>query len=126
MWVELTGNPIAEAMITVIAADSATQKARARSSLVICSPTMRISLGPKSIKPAEIPSAPTSITQNGTPTLWDTPPEDTASTMAASGPTALATSFAPWAKDSSAAEQTKGMVNRVLTALRRFSMRTDA
>ena len=87
---------------------------------------MRISLGPKSTKPAPIPTAPTSITQKGTPTLVEMPPEETASTIAARGPTALATSFAPWAKESRAAEQINGMVNKELTALRRFSNRTDA
>ncbi len=46
MCVELTGRPNAEATITVIAADSATQKARIGFILVICSPTMRMRRGP--------------------------------------------------------------------------------
>ena len=46
MCVELTGSPNQEAMMTVSAADSATQKARIGLSLVICSPTILTSLGP--------------------------------------------------------------------------------
>ena len=42
--------------------------------------------------------------------------------MAAKGPTALATSLAPWAKDNSAAAQINGMWKRVRIDLLRFSM----
>lgn len=38
-----------------------------------------------------------------------------ASLIAASGPIAFATSFAPWANDNKAAAKTKGILNKVLT-----------
>jgi hypothetical protein len=50
-------------------------------------------------------------------------PVSAAATIAASGPTALATSLAPWANDSSAVAKISGSTNSVLTSLRRFSSR---
>ena len=126
MWVVLTGSPRPEAASTVMAAASATVKARTRSSLVIFWPTVRTSLGPNRMSPAAMPSAPTTITQVGTTTSVAMSPEDTALTTAASGPTALATSLEPWAKDRSAVEQMSGTVNRLLTDLRVFSSRAEA
>ena len=110
------------AMITVIAAASAMQKARERSSSVISDPTVRISFGPNSARPIEIPSAPITITQSGIAT-FEAPPSAlvSASTTPASGPTALATSLAPWAKLSSAAEMISGTVNSRLTPSRLLS-----
>ena len=93
--------------------------------LVICSPTVRISFGPNSIKPVTIPTAPITMTQRGMPTLPEMSPVSAALTMAASGPTALATSFEPCAKDSRAVEQIKGMVKRLRTDLLRFSITLD-
>ena len=90
MWVELTGKPSCEAISTVIAAARAMQKARVRSSSVISEPTVRISLGPYSARPSEMPSAPTSITHNGIEAFCDTAPPTIASLMPARGPTALA------------------------------------
>ena len=69
IWVVDTGRPSCEATSTVNAADSATQKARIGFILVICSPTMRTMRGPNRNRPRLMPTAPISITQNGTPTL---------------------------------------------------------
>ena len=122
MWVELTGSPSAEAPITVIAAASATLNARVGFIRVICSPTVRTSLAPNSTRPMEMPAAPTSITDSGISAFAVMPPVVTALKIAASGPTALATSLAPWANDNSAAAQISGMVNRLRTDLLRFSI----
>jgi hypothetical protein len=111
VWVELIGRPSQEAMMTVIAAASATQKARIGFSRVICWPTMRISLGPNRTRPTEMPTAPIAMTQSGMADAPVTSSAWTVATMAASGPTALATSLAPCAKDSSAAEQISGTLN---------------
>ncbi|MPN48568.1 hypothetical protein SDC9_196178 [bioreactor metagenome] len=81
--------------MTVTAADMAMQKARIWSSSVISLPTVRISFGPYSVRPSEMPMAPTSMTQSGMPALADSLPWITVSAMAASGPMALATSLAP-------------------------------
>ena len=113
--VELTGRPNLEAMITVMAAATATQNERILSSSVISVPTVRISFGPYRARPIAIPRAPTIITHTGIAALADTPPCNTASLIAASGPTALATSFAPWAKLSIAAAPINGRVNSELT-----------
>src|SRR5690606_39736198 len=51
-----------------------------------------------------------------------TAPSSTASVTAARGPIALATSLAPWAKLSRAAEKIRGRVNRLLTASRVLGM----
>ena len=71
IWVELTGRPKVEAIITVIDADSATQKARTRFSFVIFSPTISIIFGPNNNRPIEIPMAPIARTQKGSVTLAD-------------------------------------------------------
>src|SRR5690554_7221107 len=74
--------------------------------------------GPNSISPTARPRAPTIITHSGILAEVTTPPPARmASLIAASGPTALATSFAPWAKLSRAAAKISGQVNRVLTPL---------
>ena len=88
-------------------------------------PTMRISLGPNRNRPKDRPNAPISITQSGMATASAVPPDPRACTMAASGPTALATSLAPCAKDSSAADTTSGMPNSTLSDLLRFSSPRD-
>ena len=122
MWVELTGSPNWEAMMTVSAADRAIQNARVLSSSVISVPTVLIRRGPNSIRPTARPRAPTSITHKGMDAAVTTAPADSASLMAASGPMALATSFAPWAKLSNAAANISGQVNRVFTPAELFSM----
>ena len=102
-------------MMTVMVADMAMQKARVWSSSVISEPTVRISLGPNRASPRQMPMAPTIITQSG---IWAdllTAPLPSTSAMPASGPTALATSLAPWAKLKSAAANISGMVNITLT-----------
>ena len=63
-----------------------------------------------------IPSAPTAITQIGISTFWAIPPPITASLIAANGPIAFATSFAPCAKLRRAAANIKGIVKRVFTS----------
>ena len=60
-----------------------------------------------------MPTAPLHMTQNGIATLVAIAPEEAAETIAASGPTAFATSFDPWAKDNNAVEQISGIVNNV-------------
>ena len=92
---------------------------------MISDPTRRISFGPNSISPTEMPSAPTTITQTGMPTVEAMSPTSTECTMAASGPTALATSFAPCAKESSAAEATSGSENSLRSERLRFSSPSD-
>ena len=92
---------------------------------VICSPTVRISFGPNSTRPAEIPAAPTSRIHSGSSTLVATVPDVAALTIAARGPTAFATSLAPWAKDNSAAEQIRGIVNSLRRDRLRFSIPSD-
>ena len=94
--------------------------------MVIWLPTMRISFGPKRKSPKEMPKAPITITHIGIETLASNPPNSEAWTIAARGPTALATSLAPWAKLSSAAEKTSGRPNNTLTDLLRFSIPIDA
>ena len=99
IWVELTGNPNVVAIKTVIADDNATQYALGAFNLVIFCPTVFINLGPNNNKPSAIPIAPIVITQSGIETLEATlPPSDNVLTIAAIGPTAFATSFAPCAK----------------------------
>jgi len=122
MCVELTGSPNADAMITVIAALNAMQNARTGLSLVISPPTVLMSFGPNNNKPMEMPTAPTSITHNGMPALVTISPVSATDTIAANGPTAFATSFAPWANDNSAAEKINGTTNSWLTDLLRFSI----
>ena len=82
---------------------------------------MRINFGPNKNRPKEIPNAPMAITQSGIDTASAKPPEAEACTIAASGPTALATSFAPWAKLSKAADTIKGMPKSFFSDLFRFS-----
>ena len=94
-------------------------------SLVISLPTRRMSLGPNSIRPKLMPSAPMAMTQNGMDTESSKRPAWTVWTMAASGPTALATSLAPWANESSAAEHTSGTANSLRTDFLRFSRPWD-
>ena len=66
--------------------------------------------------------APITITHKGMPTVVSMPPVASVPTMAARGPMALATSLAPWANDSSAAEQIRGTTNRLLTWWRSLAM----
>ena len=94
-------------------------------SLVICWPTMLMSFGPNNSRPKEIPSAPTAMTQIGMVTFAATSPIAAVWTMAARGPTALATSFAPCAKESSAAEQIRGIAKSLRKDWFRFSSPTD-
>jgi len=70
--------------------------------------------------------APTAMIQNGTDAVLTISPVDKVLTIAANGPMALATSFAPWANDKSAAAKISGIVNRLLTDRRRFSIPTAA
>jgi len=56
----------------------------------------------------------------GISTFPATLPNSTVCTIAAKGPTALATSFAPCANDSRAAERTSGMANNLLIDLLNF------
>src|SRR5574343_1138763 len=74
-----------------------------------------IKRAPYKAKPTDKPAAPNSMIPPGLAALAVTEPLTMASYMAASGPIALATSLAPWAKLSKAAENTKGQVNRLLT-----------
>ena len=62
-----------------------------------------------------MPMAPTIITHSGIDALDEIPPVVSASLIAASGPTELATSLAPCAKLNRAAAKISGMVNRELT-----------
>src|SRR6056297_3972814 len=82
---------------------------------------MRMSLGPKRKSPKLIPNAPMTMTHVGMATWAEKLPNSAACTMAARGPTALATSFAPWAKLRRAAESTSGIPNSTLSDLLRFS-----
>ena len=93
----------------------AIQKARILSSLVISEPTVRISFGPYNARPKAIPMSPTIITHTGILALLVTPPLIIVSLFAASGPTALATSLAPWAKLKKAAAHIRGRVKRRFT-----------
>ena len=102
------------------------QKARIWSSSVISVPTVRISFGPYSARPMAIPSAPTIITHRGMEAFCAMPPCRMASLIAASGPTALATSLAPCAKLSSAAAKIRGMVNSLLTPALSLDRRSAA
>ena len=77
MCVELTGRANQEAIITVIAAERATQYARSGLSFVICSPTLRINFGPNNNKPKERPNAPIAITHMGIDTFDTTSPSPT-------------------------------------------------
>ena len=72
-----------------------------------------------------MPAAPIIITHRGMVTRASACPSPRASTIAASGPTALATSLAPWAKDSSAAETTSGRANSFFSDFLRFSSPSD-
>jgi hypothetical protein len=72
-----------------------------------------------------MPTAPTAITQSGITTLGATSPSSAVWTIAASGPTALATSLAPWAKDRSAAEKISGRPKSFLSDWLRFSRPRD-
>ena len=72
----------------------------------------------------EIPRAPMAITQNGMGAFEATPSLETASAIAASGPTAFATSFAPCAKLRRAAANIRGMVKSLL--IEGFSFASDA
>lgn len=95
MCVELTGKPRADAMMTVIAVAKAIEKARIGFIRVICWPTVLINFGPNRSKPKLMPKAPINITHVGIKTdvlilsYW------TACKIAATGPIAFATSFAP-------------------------------
>jgi len=94
--VELTGKPKVVAIRTVIAEDKATQYALGAFNLVIFWPTVLINLGPNKSKPKAIPMAPITITHNGIDTFAAIPSLGVnVLTIAASGPTALATSLAP-------------------------------
>ena len=96
MCVELTGNPSVVAIKTVIAEDMATQYALGAFNLVIFWPTVFINLGPNRRSPKEIPTAPINITQKGILTLEAISFVSlNVETIAANGPTALATSLAP-------------------------------
>ena len=88
-------------------------------------PTIRISLGPYKNKPKLMPKAPIIITQFGINALAVMVPISTLCKIAASGPIALATSFAPCANDSKAAEQIKGILNKVLKERFLFSIPSD-
>ena len=66
-----------------------------------------------------------SMTQKGMWTAATTPLRPAVCTMAASGPTAFATSLAPWAKESSAAEITSGRLKSLRSDWLRFSMPSD-
>ena len=63
--------------------------------MVIESPTVRMSFGPNRTRPNEMPIAPISMTQIGTVTVAAIFPSCRLCRIAASGPMALATSFAP-------------------------------
>ncbi len=114
IWVELTGSPSCEATMTVTAAAIAIENARIWSRSVISPPTVRISFGPYNAKPSAIPIAPIKSTHSGMPAVSETPPFKTVSAIAAKGPMALATSFAPCAKLSKAAAKIRGIVNKAL------------
>ena len=72
-----------------------------------------------------MPSAPITMTQRGMATSPAEAPNSDAWTMAARGPTALATSLAPCAKESSAAETMSGRAKSVLSERLRFSSPRD-
>ena len=79
---------------------------------MISEPTVRITFGPNRPSPIAIPSAPTIMTHMGmgAAAVISPVPELTTSTIAANGPTALATSFEPCAKLSKAAAKISGTV----------------
>jgi len=111
-----TGKAKAEAIITVIAADSATQYALIWSNLVISFQTVFINLQPKTAKPTERESAQSNIIQVGIHTFQiDSQVVVTDSYIAANGQIALATSFAQCAKLSKHTAKIKGTLNKVFT-----------
>lgn len=115
IWVELTGSQRADAMITVIAAESATEKALSWLSLVICFPTVCISPAQNTASPMASPTAQRVIIQKGIPTCHHAiAPAFTISFMAASGPIAFATSFAPCAKLRSPTANISGILKSLL------------
>ena len=72
-----------------------------------------------------MPSAPITMTHGGIEMACVKSPDCDAWTMAARGPTAFATSLAPCAKHSNAAETTSGIPNKILSDLLRFSSPSD-
>lgn len=113
--VELTGKPSWLAKITVIAAAKATENALTWFSFVISQPTVAISLLPKIIKPRERPAAHKNIIQKGIETLSVFKPADwIVSLIATNGHIALATSFAPCAKESKATAHISGKLKSLL------------
>lgn len=70
--------------------------------------------------------APIIIIQRGIPALLDIiPPEETVSYIAANGPIAFATSFAPCANERSAAENTRGILKSLLIDFLEFLKRPE-
>ena len=88
-------------------------------------PTILISLGPYKKRPKLIPKAPIIITQFGINAFAVIVPISTLCRIAANGPMALATSFAPFANDSNAADQINGILNKVLKERFLFSIPSD-
>ena len=72
-----------------------------------------------------MPKAPITMIQIGTVALLAISPNSALCRIAARGPMALATSFAPWAKDSRAAEQISGTRNKIRSDWFRFSIPSD-
>lgn len=117
IWVEETGKPNLDAMITVVAADSATQNALIWSNFVISFQTVFISLAQNIANHIDNHNAHNNIIQKGTQAALANSHELcwTVSYIAASGQIAFATSFEPCAKLNNATAKIRGMLNSLLT-----------
>ncbi len=97
-WVVETGRPSLEQSKMVVAAPNCAQKPLIGVISVICFPMVSITRVPNAKSPPPTAKPPTRSIQKGTSTWRATDLVFTTEKMAASGPIALATSLAPWAK----------------------------
>ena len=92
------GNPSFEAIKIVVAAPNSAQKPRVGVSSVIFLPIVSMTRQPHVARPTTIPRPPNAKSQRGTTETLGIIPFLITSSTAATGPIALATSLAPWAK----------------------------
>jgi len=111
IWVELTGKPSCEAIITVIAAAKAIENALTLSNSVISFQTVFIILGQYNASQNVIHNPPSTKIHVCIPTFAETCQLITASYIQAIGQIAFATSFAQCAKLRSNTEKINGIVN---------------